>query len=95
MNQTYLRLVLRALLVALWLPALAFAATVQKGAITIDNTLDQLSWSVLLVVWLLSTLSATTALVIRIDRELRVEKVKKLPRPYLFTAAHMLGSSVS
>lgn len=86
MTVNYLRTVLWVVLVMLWTPAVALAATMQ-------NTLDGVSPRVLATVAILSTLSGATALVLRIDKELRgMEPGTKLPRPVLFASAHMLGS---
>jgi len=83
----YLRVVLRCMLVALWLPTIAFASTV-----TLDKTLEGITLPTLIIVFVLSSLSGATALLQRIDRELRESVTKTLPRPTLFAAAHMLGS---
>lgn len=87
MTTTYLRTVLRCLLAALWLPTLAFASSV-----TLDKTFEGVTLGSAAIVFVLSTLSGATALLQRIDRELRDAVQKKLPRPTLFAAAHMLGS---
>jgi len=87
MSANYLRIVLKCLLVALWLPALAIA-----GTVTLDQTLDGITLPTLIIVFVLSSLSGATALLQRIDRELRTSVTKTLPRPTLFASAHMLGS---
>jgi len=87
MNAYYLRVVLRCLLVALWLPTIAFAST-----ITLDKTLEGITFPTVVIVFVLSSLSGATALLQRIDRELRESVTKTLPRPTLFAASHMLGS---
>lgn len=88
MTNNYLRLVLRAMLVFLWVPAIACAAT-----ITLQTTLDEITWPVAMLVAFLSTLSGATALVVRIDRELRAQaSPEPLRWPWLFTGAHMMGS---
>lgn len=88
MTNTYIRRTLRAMLVFLWPPALAIAATV-----TLQRTLDEITWPVMLLVAFLSTLSGATALVVRIDRELRAApSPEPLRWPWLFTGAHMMGS---
>ena len=87
MTALYLRVVLRCMLAAMWAPALAMASTV-----TISKTLEGMTASTLAIVFVLSTLSGATALIQRIDRELRSGTEKTLPRPTLFAAAHMLGS---
>ena len=87
MTNHYLCVVLRCMLVSLWLPTIAFASTV-----TLDKTLEGVTLPTLIIVFVLSSLSGATALLQRIDRELRENAAKKLPRPTLFAAAHMLGS---
>ena len=87
MTTHYLRVVLKCLLISLWVPAIAFASTV-----TLDETLEGLTLPTLIIIFVLSSLSGATALLQRIDRELRESQTKKLPRPTLFAAAHMLGS---
>ena len=87
MSTHYLRIVLRSLLISLWIPAIAFASTV-----TLDQTLHGITLPTLIIIFVLSSLSGATALLQRIDRELRESQNKKLPRPALFAAAHMLGS---
>lgn len=87
MTNHYLLVVLRCLVVALWLPTLAFA-----GQVTLDKTLEGLTLASFAIVFVLSSLSGATALIHRIDRELRNFEGKPLPRPTLFAAAHMSGS---
>ncbi|WP_395055178.1 hypothetical protein [Polaromonas sp.] len=88
MNPLYLRIVLRVMLLALWAPSLAIAASV----ITLNQTLGEVTFLVVGVVGVLSTLAGATALILRIDKELRDQPAAALPRPYLFASAHMLGS---
>lgn len=88
MNTGYLRTILRLLLVGLWTPTLAVAAV----AVTLQSTLSDVSGLAVVIVVALSTLSGATALVTRIDRELRDRPDATLPRPWLFASAHMLGS---
>ena len=87
MSLSYLRVAMRCMLIALWMPALAFASS-----ITIDKTLQGITLTTLSVVFVLSSLSGATALLQRIDRELRESKTDQLLRPALFASAHMLGS---
>lgn len=87
MNIDYIRITLRCMMLALWLPAIAFASTV-----TLSQTLSGVTPSALVIVVLLSSLSGATALLQRIDRELRDTNAATLPRPALFACAHMLGS---
>lgn len=85
-NINYMRLCLHALLALLWMPAFA-AVTV----VSIDNTVS-VPLALIVIAAVLSSLSGATTLVQRIDRELRENEGKPLPRPWLFCAAHMLGS---
>lgn len=87
MSVLYIRIVLRCMLLAMWLPALAVA-----GTVTIEKTFEGMTAVSFMIVFVLSTLSGATALIQRIDRELRESVDKKMPRPTLFAAAHMLGS---
>lgn len=87
MTARYLRICLRAMLVCLWAPTLSTAAAL---LVIVDGTVA-VPISLLIVTAMLSSLSGATALVIRIDRELRAT-TGPLPRPWLFAAAHMLGS---
>ena len=80
-------LIMRAMLVLLWVPTSAWAAQ-----ITLHQTLDGLTAASLAIVFALSSLSGATALVLRIEKELRASTDGKLPRPWLFASAHMLGS---
>lgn len=87
MTTGYVRTALWALLFLLWTPTVAFAATV-----TLQQTFDGVTASVVAIVAALSSLSGATALVVRIDKELRSVPGATLPRPVLFASAHMLGS---
>lgn len=87
MNAYYLRTALRLMLVALWVPTLALA-----GSITLQTTFEGITLTVVSIVAALSTLSGATALVVRIDKELRSQPDATLPRPWLFVSANMLGS---
>lgn len=79
-------LTMKLALMCLW-PGVVFAAS-----ITLSATINQLTPGVYAIVFALSTLAGATALVMRIDRELRATPGQPLPRPYLFVASHMLGS---
>lgn len=86
MNTRFVIVCLRTLLVFMWTPAvLATSMLVLDGAITIPLAM-------LVLAMLVASLSGTTALVLRIDSELRKSPDAKLPRPWLFASAHMLGS---
>lgn len=88
MTVRYLLSIFRLLLLVLWTPTLAMAAM----AVTLQKTLSDVPGLVLLIVAGLSTLSGATALVMRIDRELRDKPGTTLLNPALFVSAHMLGS---
>jgi len=87
MSIHYSLVVLRCVLLVLWVPTLALAST-----ITLDKTLSGITLPTLIIVFTLSTMSGLTALLQRVDRELRQSVDKKLPRPTLFAAAHIFGS---
>lgn len=79
-------LMMKFALLVIW-PSAVWAASITLGA-----TIDQLTPGVFMIVFALSTLAGVTALVMRIDRELRATPGQPLPRPYLFIACHMLPS---
>jgi hypothetical protein len=84
----YLRRALRILVCLMWLPMPVWAATVAVGA----HPFDSVDLPVLALAFGLSTLSGATALVWRLDRELRTSPDGHLPRPWLFAASNILGS---
>ena len=73
----------------MWAPTSAYAATLvgAGGVMDID-----FNWFTLALMFGLSTLSGGTALVWRIDLELRKAPDGKLPNPRLFAASNMMGS---
>lgn len=83
----YLHVLFWSLLAFIWTPALAAAAVVSVG----DSVLN-IHPAVLVLTGVFSTLSGATTLAIRINKELDSAPGKKLPRPWLYCAAHMLGS---
>jgi uncharacterized membrane protein YfcA len=83
----YLSRALRILVVLMWLPMPVWAA-----AIATAHPFDQIDFSVLALAFGLSTLSGATALVWRLDQELRNAPDGKLPRPWLFAASNIFGS---
>lgn len=87
MTPQYISLVLKFLVLLLWCPTAAWAATV-----TLNQTLSSINGGTLFLIWALSSLSGATALVWRVDKELRAAPGAKLPLPWLFASAHMLGS---
>jgi hypothetical protein len=87
MTPVYLSRALRILVVLMWLPMPVWAVTV--AATHPFHTID---FPVLALAFGLSTLSGATALVWRIDQELRNAPDGKLPRPWLFATSNILGS---
>lgn len=87
MSAQYLTVVIRYLLVCLWLPASAWAASV-----TLTATLSGVSGLTFGLVAALSSLSGATALLMRIEQEIARSSTGVLPRPWLFASMHMCGS---
>lgn len=87
LSVNYLRRALWAPIVLMWIPMAAWAATVSEAPV-----FEGVDWSVLALAFGISTLSGATALVWRIDRELRTAPDGKLPRPWLFVLSNALGS---
>lgn len=87
MNPTrYLQDTLRALLFFLWTPTIAAAGVVAvagRQALVLD-------WVLVGVSCVLATMAGATALAIRVNNMLMTGQ--PLVRPWLFAAAHMLGS---
>lgn len=83
----YLHILLRAIMVFVWTPAVAFAAAV----ITPDSPLN-VPPMVFLLCCVFSTLSGVTTLAIRINKQLDSKPGKPLPRPWLYCGGHMGGS---
>lgn len=84
---TYISRCLRTLIAIIWLPVPAWAASVIAV-----NPLTEIDWSLLALAFGLSTLSGATALVWRLDSELRKSADGLLPRPWLFAASNLMGS---
>jgi len=86
LNITYVRYCLHGMLALLWAPSvLAASVLVIDGTVSVPVALVAIAADGI-------SLSGATALVQRIDRELRENEGRPLPRPWLFCAAHMLGS---
>lgn len=83
----YIRFALRLLVCLMWLPMPVWAASIVNG-----STLASIDLAVLALAFGLSTLSGATALVWRLDKELRDSPDGRLPRPWLFSASNLLGS---
>jgi hypothetical protein len=84
----YIRRALRILIAMMWLPMPLWAATLA----TSSHPFESVDLPVLALAFGLSTLSGATALVWRLDRELRHAPDGQLPRPWLFAASNILGS---
>ena len=87
-GRSYLIRTINAVLLFLWVPTLAFAAV----ALERGEGVEAISWALAGVALLLSTLSGVTALLWRVERELRSQPDKPLLRPWLFAASHMTCS---
>jgi hypothetical protein len=85
---SYIRRALRILLALMWLPMPVWAATLATDA----HPFETIDLPVLALAFGLSTLSGATALVWRLDKELRNAPDGVLPRPWLFAASNILGS---
>lgn len=86
----YLIILLRALVLLMWAPAVTFAATLAiTGA---DASPLNVPPVLLVATMLLSTLAGATTLALRLVHELRTNPDKPLVRPWLYCLAHMLGS---
>lgn len=91
MNSTrYVLSVMRALILLLWTPTIALAGAVVAAVGRQPLVLD---WVVVGVSAVLATMAGATALAIRVNNLLlAVQPGEKMVRPWLFAAAHMLGS---
>lgn len=87
-SAAYLSRALRILVLMMWLPMPVWAASV----VAIGHPFDSIDFPVLALAFGLSTLSGATALVWRIDQELRKSPEGVLPRPWLFASSNILGS---
>jgi hypothetical protein len=85
----YLHILLWAVLSFIWAPALAAGVAV---SVSMGDRVLAIHPVVLLLTGIFSTLSGATTLAIRINKELDSAPGKRLPRPWLYCAAHMLGS---
>lgn len=83
----YMVILIRALLVALWVPTAAMAAT-----LTFEQSFDSMSAGFIAMVGFLACLGGVTALLIRIEHELGAAPDARLPRPVLFVAINLMGS---
>ena len=73
----------------IWAPVPAWAASL---AVSINDPLMNINFPVLALAFSLATLSGATALIWRLDKELRSSPDGKLPRPWLFAASNIMGS---
>lgn len=92
MTTKYVSIIIRLMMLAAWLPSVAFAA--MTAAITQEAA--TLGFNVPLVVLVVnfgfSTLAAITTLAIRINAQLMQAPEKPLPHPWIFCVAHISGS---
>ena len=84
----YLTSMLHAVLFFMWTPGLAMAAAVASS----QSDIGSVSWVLACVAILLSTLSGITALLYRVERELRAAPDQPLMRPWLLAISHMACS---
>lgn len=87
-GRSYLIRLQHAVLLFMWAPTLGFAAV----ALERGGEVASISWALAGVAMLLSTLSGITALLWRVERELREAPDKPLLRPWLFASSHMACS---
>lgn len=86
----YLTRIIRALVLLMWAPAAAFAATL--AATGADASPLNVPAALIVATLLLSTLAGATTLAQRLVSELREHPDKPLVKPWLYCLAHMLGS---
>ncbi len=72
------------LLLALWPPT-------TWAAVTLMNTLEDLTWGIVGVLFFISTLAGLASLAVRLDREVRTTG-RPIVAPLLFAAVNMLGA---
>lgn len=87
MTAPYMRKALHILLALMWSPMPVWAASIAA-----QDAFGAVEWPVFALAFGLSTLSGATALVWRLDKELRASPDGSLPRPWLFAASNLLGS---
>lgn len=85
----YLTKIIRALVLLMWAPAAAFAATL--AATGADTSPLNVPAALIVASLLFSTLAGATTLALRLVSELRAAD-KPLVSPWLYCLAHMLGS---
>lgn len=71
---------------------LLWPITLSAAVLNAQDPFDSITGLHLLIMIAISTLSGVTALTLRIDNELRNQKIAQLPRPLLFVSSHMMGS---
>lgn len=91
MTTTYLLTVMRAMLGMLWLLCVLLPTAAYASGVTLNATLQGLDAVTAALVFAFSCLGSLTAVVWRIETALRAAPDAKLPRPWLFVAAHFLG----
>lgn len=90
----YLIILLRALIVCMWAPAVAFAAVVAATGGAEQSPLN-VPAALLFATVVVSTLAGATTLAIRVVSEFKSDPGKPLVRPWLYCLAHMAGSWLS
>lgn len=78
--------VLKLIILLLW------PLTLSAAVLNSSDPFAEITGIHILIMIAISTLSGVTALTLRIDNELRSNKLKTLPRPMLFVSSHMMGS---
>lgn len=86
MRRNYLISALHALVLFIWPPGVVMAASVMREGVA------DVSLALAGVALMLSTLSGITALLWRLERELRAQPSHSLPRPWLLVGSHMACS---
>ncbi len=71
---------------------LLWPITLSAAALSVNDPFNSITGMHILIMTAISTLSGVTALTLRIDNELKIQKTANLPRPILFVSSHMLGS---
>lgn len=72
--------------------AMLWPVTLSAAVLSMQDPFSGITGMHILIMIAISTLSGVTALTLRIDHELRNNKLKTLPRPILFVSSHMMGS---
>jgi hypothetical protein len=92
MTTKYVSIIIRLMMLAAWLPTVAFAGMVAALAPEAAAMGFNVPLVVLVVNFGFSTLAAITTLAIRINAQLMAAPDKPLPHPWVFCIAHIGGS---